>query len=456
MNFRHVSLSVGLLFALAGGAPCLAESQPQVQISFPLQGYYRPGKYMPVRVRTDAATAAPVVLRAEGVVNVSVGPGSAAIDAVVPWLAADVVRSPRWEIEGADGGAVDVTFTAIEPRQVLVGVVSANMAAATTTVSDLFPGKSVVALALAESPPLPGVPAAWEAFDAVVFDAPDYPLFAELLAEGVSVVVRSDASPGGRWAWQGGPGRWWVSFEVAGPRGAIHPEIYEPISAWRPGWPAPLRWRAVLWALVYCLVALAMTLWLRTLLAVLAVVIISFVAAAGFAWRGSRQSMVSEVTARVSISGIAGTQTDAWTYVRALRPREVVVDWSWRQKPVFASARHLRETDVRLDVGASGRPLRMTWRAAPGTTLAFLRRGFDPTGADADSASPAPPRSPTRELVLQSYLAPGDVVLDDGGVHSLSDDADWTVSWPSVTLRRATAPVTSGPAAGTRPAGPPE
>lgn len=436
MNVRHVGFSVGLLFALAGGTPCFAESQPQVQISFPLQGYYRPGKYMPVRVRTDAATSTPLVLGAEGAVDVSVGPGSAAIDTVVPWLAADVVRSPRWEIAGAGGGAVDATLTPVEPGQALVGIVGADTAAGTAAAADLFPGKTIVPLALTGSPPLPGVPAAWEALDAVVFDAPDDPLLAELLAEGVSVVVRSDARPAGAWAWQGGPGRWWVSFDVAGPRGAIHPEIYEPISAWNPGWPAPLRRRALLLTLAYCLVVLAVTLWLRARRAVLAVVVVSVAAAAGFAWWGSRQPMAWQATTGVTVSRASGTQNDFWTYVRPLRARDVALDREWLSKPVFASSRHLAATDLQLHVSSGGRPVRFTWTPEPGTTLAFLRRGFDPAAVGAGLAPAPHAPSPARELVVGSYLAPGDVVLDTSNDDALAEPVDWFETWPHVIVRR--------------------
>lgn len=437
MNVRNVGLMVSLLFALSGGTPCFAESQPQVQISFPLQGYYRPGKYMPVRVRTDAATPAPVVLKAEGAVDVSVGPGSTAMDTIVPWLAADVVRLPRWEIEGAGGGAVDVKFTAIEPGQVLVGVVSADMAAATAAAAaDLFPGKMVIPLALTGSPPLQGDLEVWEALDAIVVEtAGDVPID-DLLGRGVSIVVRSDARPSGVWAWQGGPGRWWMSFDVAGPRGAIHPEIYQPISAWDPGWPAPLRQRAMLLAVVYCLVALAMTLWLRTRQAVLAVVVVSVSAAAGFAWWGSRQSMVWQATTGVTVSRASGTQYDFWTYVRPLRAGDVALDRAWLSKPIFASSRHLAATNLQLHVSSGGRPVRFRWTAKPGTTLAFLRRGFDPAAVGAGLAPAPHAPSPARELVVGSYIAPGDVVLDTSNDNAPPEPVDWLQAWPPVIIRR--------------------
>lgn len=436
MNFRHVGLVLGLFLSLVGGVPSFANSLSQVQVSFPLQGYYRPGKYMPVRVRTDMKAPAPIVLRAEGAVAVSVAPGSAAIDVVVPWLAADVVRSPRWEIAGEGGGAIDATLTPVEPGQVLVGIVSADVRAGTAAAADLFPGKTIVPLALSGSPPLRGVSTAWEALDAVIFDSPHDPWLAELLAEGVSVVVQSDPRPGGEWAWQGAPGRWWVSFNLAGPRGAVHPEIYQPISAWNPGWPTALRQRAVLLILAYCLVVLAMTLWHRPLRAATAVAVVAVVAAASFAWWGTRQLMAWEALASVTISGDSQQQGDHWTYVRPFRARNVAIDWLRPRKPVFASARHLRETNLRLHVSSHGRPMRFTWPAKTGTTLAFLARAFYPVSVGAGAAPGHLPPSPTRELVLENYLAPGDVVLDTSGDDSSRASAQWVEKWPHVFVRR--------------------
>jgi hypothetical protein len=427
-------LIIFLLGVHCVGSRCAAE--PPVRVTFPLDGYYRPGKYMPVRIGTTNATAAPVVLRAEGAVSVSVGPGASAIDAVVPWLACDVVCFPRWQLAGVGEGAVDAALVPVEPSQVLVGVVGADAAASTAGVAELFPGRPVVAVTLAATPPMPGHPVAWEALDAAVFDEPDHVFLAELLGQGVSVMVRSQAKPGGRWPWQGGPGRWFVPFDAAGPRGALHPEVYAPVAPWRPGWPAPARRRAVLLAMVFCLVALATTLWRRTWAAALGVVVVAVASAAGFGWWGSRQPAVRELITGVEVCGPGGTQNDHWSYYRPLRPCQIAITWQWRTKPVFASAGHLRETDIHLDVGAAGRPSGFTWQSRAGVTLAFLGRRFDPSVGIPGPTTRTPPSSPTRELVAECYAAPGDVASDDARDAAGSDDGDWSEYWPPITVQR--------------------
>jgi hypothetical protein len=430
---HHVILAATLSLVLCHAAAA------EVTVTFPLQGHYRPGKYMPVRVTSTKPVTAPLVLQAEGAVAVSVAPESGPMNVVVPFLATEAVRSARWEITGVGGGTINAALAPVEPQQVLVGIVGTDAAAATATASELFPGRSVVPVALVGTPPLPGHPAAWEALDVVVFDAADHVFLAELLGRGVSVVVRSQERPGGRWAWQGGPGNWFVRFDAAGPLGIVHPEVYEAVAAWAPGWPAPQRRRAALLAVVFCTVALGATLLPRRRAAAVGVVVVCGMGIGAFAWWGGRQPMVCDVTTAVEVIDVGVTQTDRWTFYRPLADREVAVDWSWRDKPVFASRRHLSQTDLVLHAGPTGRPVRFAWRAAPGTTLAFLGRAFFPTTGDTGPAAPNVPPSPAGQLVAAAgYLSPGDVVLDGPADAARDDASDWSTRWwPEFRIRRA-------------------
>ena len=429
---KRLAPVIGLLLA---ACPCC---RAQVDVSFPLQGYYRVGKYMPARVQSAGAAAA-LVLRADGAMTVSVAPGPAGVDATVPWLAADVVQSPRWELAGVGAGPVDSGLTPLGPDQVLVAMVSIDTVAATAAARKLYPGKHVVAVPLTGSPAMGGDPVAWEALDAAVFDDASHVFLAELMQLGVSVIVRSDARPDGRWAWQGGAGNWFVRLDPVGPRGIIDPDVYEPVAAWRPGWPAPLRRRAALLAAMFAIVALGAALWLRTWRAALAVVAASAIAAVGFAWWGSRQPMVCALNTGITVTGLGADQSDRWTYYRPLRRREVTVDWPMRrfaEKPVFASARHLRQADLLLHVAASGRPARITWNAKPGTTLAVVRRSFWPASYGySKTLSPAAP-SPAREFAATCYAAPGDTLEQDPTILVPGPDADFSAEWPTVTVRR--------------------
>ena len=414
---------------------CVA--RPQVEVTFPLQGYYRPGKFMPVRIETDSVGDAPVSLRADGAVTLSVARRRGGVDAVFPWLAVGTVREARWSVSGEGTGPIDVKLTAVEPNQVLVGAAGLDTDAGAELTTPLFPGRRVVSVALVGTPALPGDGLAWEALDAVVFDrSPGEALLTDVIASGVAVVLASDAAPGGPWDWQGGPGRWFIAFPVAGPRGAIHPEAYEPTHAWRPGWPAPSRRRAVLLAVVFAIVGLAATLWLRSWLAAVAVTVASAAAAGGFAWWGARQPMLREARGLVAVAGDRASQNDLWTYLRPLRSRDVSVEWQ-SGKPVFASARHARETDLTLRCVASARPLGYTWRADAGTTMAFVSRAFNAGAPPPGLPASRTPSTPMGELVRRAYLSPNDVILEARGGEPASADVDWSEVWPAVAIRRA-------------------
>jgi hypothetical protein len=423
-----------VLLALALSPWCAA----QVQVTFPLQGYYRPGKYMPVRVQSSSVATGPVFLHADGAVGVSVEPGpDGTVNAVVPFLAVTQLGTPRWETAGGASGTVAASLTPLQGDQVLVGLVGVGGAA---EAAKLFPGRQVVPVALAGTPAMPGDPAAWETLDAAVFDDATHVFLAELLQLGVAVIVRSDAPPAGDWAWQGGPGHWYVRHSPAGPPGAIEPEVYEPIAAWRPGWPSPLRRQAALLATVFCIVAVGASLWRRTRRAAFAVVAASAVAVCGFTWWGARQPMLSELGTGIIVTGPDGGQRDLWTYYRPLRRRGVSVTigrgFRFSDKPVFASTRHLRQTDLRLHVGASGRPTRFTWNADAGTTLALLHRSFFTGVGGSPGPTRSPPLSPARELAVRGYLRPADVLSEDPTQPDPEPDAAWSMRWPTVTVQR--------------------
>jgi hypothetical protein len=446
------ALVATLLFTLALAPWCAA----QVQGTFPLQGFYRPGKYMPVHVRSSSGASKPLVLHAEGAVTVSVAARpDGTVDAVVPWLTAAALGQPQWEITGVGKGPVDAPLTPLQDDQVLVGVFGVDVGAAASAAAQLFPGRQVIPVPLTGTPALPGPPAAWEALDAVVFDAPNSVFLTDLLSHGVSVVVRSEAKPDAELPWRGGPGRWFIRRDVAGPAGAVVPDVYEAVAAWRPGWPAPLRRRALLLAAAFCILTAGVTLWRRTRPAALVVVTGSAAAAAGFAYWGTRQSMVGRLATSVGVVDDAGSQYDHWTYLRPLRRREIVVDESdWMDKPVFASVRHLRQANPRFHVDVSGRRVRITWDADAGTTLAFLRRSFLPGLPAPAGVMRSPSLSPARDLAAACYLRPGDTLSDDIESIGSDPDADWGLRWRRVIVVRSPA-VTPAPAPGTAPAAPP-
>src|SRR5947209_226749 len=75
-----------------------ADAPAQVEVSLPLRGYYRIGRYMPVHVEATAdAGISSIVLRGDGALTSEIDSRGAKVDAIIPWLAIHApLRDPSW------------------------------------------------------------------------------------------------------------------------------------------------------------------------------------------------------------------------------------------------------------------------------------------------------------------------------------------------------------------------
>src|SRR3954465_1402556 len=124
-----------------------------VEMSMPLGGYWRPGRYMPLRVTARDAGIS-VEIGGEGVIAVRVSLRDGRFDGIVPVLA---LSDPRIHNQPT---------RQLRPEQRLVGFTTIDIPFA----QDLFPGTTIVPIQLAAGDPLPGAAVAWETLDAVVLD----------------------------------------------------------------------------------------------------------------------------------------------------------------------------------------------------------------------------------------------------------------------------------------------
>jgi hypothetical protein len=442
------ALMIALLGAVlpAGSARAAAA---EVDVSLPLGEYYRPGRYLPVRVvARGVSNDAPIRIEAAGAVPTEFSPtGGSAADAVAPLLAVTTMTDARWSVPGGARGAIVPALRALGDDERLVGLLTTD-SGAQALAAELFPGKSIVSVPLDVATPLPGPAVAWGALDAVVLDETvaarlDEARVATLLAAGTAVAVRSGARPGGGWPWER-RGAWWVANRTpAGPEDLIEPAAYEPAMAWSPGWPAPLRRRVVLILVAFALLALAATLW-RSRYVVVAVVALALVTLGSLAaWRAGAPSTAS-ATGAVRVND-AWTQHDTWTFHRGLATGEGDEGVSGVGRPVFASRRHFEGAGVRLLAGADG-ALSFRYRLEPGRTLAFVDRRVDPrvTGAVARARV----SSPLRPLAQSLYLRRGDRLLTNFTAPVAEPPPADYEFWHVVVIERPMTPVTPAPAPG--------
>ena len=360
--------AAALLMLLCG----LRESFAAVNISLPLEGHYRPGRYMPVRVATTQAGT--IVLQGTGTMPTQIDLPQGG-EAIVPWLA--ISESPgqgRWSIGGAPSNTIDVPLRALHDDERLVATANSDAGAA----SSLFPGMKIVAVALDLSGPLLQPPQAWESLDAVVLSEAAAARVTEsqrqlLTAAGVALMVQSSKPPDSHWPWRHSGGYWVLKFAPAGPTSTVEPLAYAPTYEWERGWPAPFRWAVVLAGLLFCILAAAAILW-RHRYAIFVFIGVCAALAGAFAFWYSRQPTVLQLTAGVMMRADSEAQVDLWTWQSPIRNTRSSFTAAGMTRPVFATVRQQDDSQVRLLCQSDGSPNCFTWQLQPGQTLAFLTR----------------------------------------------------------------------------------
>ena len=266
MHAGESSLAIGWFVLLASSLSHCSASPlraANVAISLPLQGHYRPGRYMPIRISGQTDSAGDVLtLRARGALTAEIHPAeNGRVDALLPWLSIVTVSDVRWSTSGSAGEhAVNLPLHALdEDDDRLIGYAGADADA----LAPLFPGKKLIRVELDSTDLLPGDITAWEALDGIVLDAGAYRRMTEgkvrsLLAGGTAIAIRSAQKPGSAWPWQRQGNYWIVQARIAGKASAYEDEIaYLPTQTWVGGWPFALRRKILLAAVVFVILATA-------------------------------------------------------------------------------------------------------------------------------------------------------------------------------------------------------
>jgi hypothetical protein len=385
------------LIVLAAALPCAAE----VRVSLPLEGYYRAGRYMPVRVvRSGEPTGDLMTLSADGAVPTMVQLTSVPTDAIVPLLVVTEPLGPiTWSLQGGRKGTVETKLTALGGDDRLVGYSGGDAGAATA----LFAGKTIIPVALDLAQPLREPYAAWETLDAAVLDRA--PRSAALAAGGTAIVVRTGARPSANvLPFRQAGDAWVMSHDPLGPRGVIAPEAYEPTYGWHPGRSPAVRRQVVLIAVLFTVLVVAATLW-RSRLAVAAVVTLCVAACGALAYRASHQSPVTAARGVVLVRRGDALQSDQWEFYKSMAATTAEYRPAPMARPVFASAQHYQRAGLRLWCDPDGQPILFTFPLTPRTSMAFLTRSAAPTSDE--RPDPTARDSPLWPLVREGYLRPG-------------------------------------------------
>jgi hypothetical protein len=403
-----------------------------VAISLPLQGHYHPGRYMPIRI--SAQTDGPkdvLILRGKGALTAEIPAANGRIDATLPWLSIVTISNVRWSVSGVEQAVDTLPLHALDnDDDRLIGYAGADPDA----LAPLFSGKKLIRVALDVTDPLPGEIMAWEALDGIVLDAAaarrpfTEAKIASLLAGGAAVAIRSAQKPGGGWPWRRQGAYWICRVEIAGPTSCFQEkDAYQPAQVWVRGWPAALRRKILLAAIVLVILATAGTLWRSRWAVVIVLVICAVSTGLGLLWR-SRQSPAIEQSTAVIVRTDTTTQRDTWSYHSVLRSADVSIPWQPLMRPIFITDRQADDLSLRQLFDVGGLPLSFSCHLEHGQAMAFQTRVLTPGRED---LSPAMPVSPALgALADEIYRMHGDKIVGQARVQG--DES----RWPEVVIDR--------------------
>lgn len=387
-------------------------------LSLPLEGYFHPGRAMPVKwdvgdSGSDFAISAPRAITTR--VHPADNPWG-----VFPWI----VFAP-------DSGAI--SRQSLGPLQPLEesDLLVINTIAQDIDSDSLFPNRRVVTVHL-QPEDLTGPAMAWETADAILLTSDSFEkipiaMRCALFAEGVEVAVLDDQPPDARLSWIR-TGEWWTASVGVNLPPIICPDAYAPTFGWAPGRSTGFRRQIVLLGVAYCLVILGLSL-IRSRWMPVGIVVASILAGGIFALSNRRESPIFAQSGIVRLSGPASIEDD-WLYQVSHREVPFTLSLSGSVQPVFYDDSQARSSELILDCDQTGRPMSLSGMVVADEPLTLMRRRFAPGEESQPLTSPA--TSPLRLLAVES-IYPG---------FRIAGEQATTDTWPTVVLAQNGPPTT--------------
>ena len=398
----------GVALAVILGIACFLLStlaaSAQLQVTSPLEGYYRPGKFMPLRVRGSAGGLLLIQPDNGIVTRMMLSPGQH--DLTVPLLIMGTGRQVRYRLESAGGGFAEVELRALDSNQKLVGFMGSPDVPFARA---LFPDATIIPLKLSGPTALAGAAATWNTLDALVLDGAmlDDERIGAFIAAGIIVAIKSADMPAGPWPWKQNGECWVVRAELLGPvmAGKSQPAL-APVSGWEADWPAPFRRRVLLYGAVFVVLSLGATLLSRRWAVVAIIVLSAGTTLAVRAW-SKGHPVVLRKTGTVFVQDKL-SQTDRWTYLAASNPGPATVAFEGCTLPLFQGP-HWQLMGMTLACDSDGLPRMYELNLRPGLKVAFVSRGCGMKPADTPLVKPSADQlpDPIDRLADRVYLLPG-------------------------------------------------
>ena len=334
--------------------------------ALPLEGWYRPGRYIPVRVPTGTAR-----ISADGAVPTELY--STASSAIVPLL---TCSSGVARLKIDDSRPLDAQLRPLSSHQQIVAVAGG----ADQLARKLFPGETIVTIHVDPLDPLPGPALAWQSLDTLIIDGPwpgglDLKKLPQLLAGGTQIAVTSPNRPDPILPWESIDGGWVLRPPIVGPEGCDgNDAVYAPLAAWHPDLSAASRSRIVLAGVLFSLATMTGLLVPRRFALPFCAVLTGVMVAAIGLWRGG-----SPAAFRAQGTVIVGRQTDRWQFIAAGQAvstkYETVQETAQETWPIFADAQQANRSGVMLHWTDDS--TRFTFALPQDGMLAFVSRSIE-------------------------------------------------------------------------------
>ncbi|HMB94619.1 MAG TPA: hypothetical protein VKK61_01130 [Tepidisphaeraceae bacterium] len=368
------------IFLICLALPALAWGQ----VRLPLEGYYRPGKCMPVFVE---ASDSQIHLVADRAVPTEISPHR---NGIVPMLMlgdADILHAD----------AQRIPLHELAPNERLVGSTSDN---ARDVAQQLFPKQTIVMIHLDPAQPLPGPMIAWEALDAIISDKK----------------IFDDP----RWKRIGA--FWVLRAEIHGPGSAIGGDVaYLPVESWEPQQPILLRRQILIMSILVCLLLMS-SLLIRSRWSMIVMLGIALMCSGAIEFWRRAQPLLQSDWGKIIVDSDDLQQMDQWQYFTTSHggfgemktpSQPIVMDWN-----------HATSIDLKLQANTDGSDA-WQFNLPANAQLAFLTRTFSPKRKLSEIKSTN--RSPLYELAREMYLDANSQIIGE----IKSDD-----SWPTVVIGR--------------------
>lgn len=395
----------GAIWWLAGLMVSACVAHAQTQVSFPLDGWYHPGRFMPVQVQADG----PITLHAAGAIATQVGQEGGPVRAVVPWL---VIGNPT--SANVNDSPLELTLHPLSPQQKLIGYT-------TTSLDPDLADPSAVAIAIDREQLLSSAPAAWQSLDRLVLDestlarcTPEQAM--GWLANGTELIAHSSAMP---WVQQGA--MWRVKLNLLGPSTARPSEqVYLPTLGWSPGWPAAMRYSILLAAIIFSGILLLLILlrWRWILWAATGFCLLSWLAIIG--WQRITPAIFT-ADGSIEVEGAVYHQQDHWRWLTAHSDTSARQYFDGLTLPLAYDPHHLDPMNIHLICRADGKPAYYSFALPSNNRVAFLsrqvslsevRQGHQVQPMPPDRTSAALVRLPLNRLMQPLYMQQGVRVVD--------------------------------------------